>query len=269
MPTVVTKPLSSIKINPQARKYFDELDLRRLGESLKVKQLQPVVCLPDMSLICGERRYRAAKLVGLETLEVKILDEQLTESQIKVFQLTENLQRSDLTGPEKWQGCIELKRLNGWSNKELAEYLHLDPSMITRNLSPSDCIPEIQEAFLAGKLGISDCYAMSRSDPAEQQRLFALKLSGATRDEVMSAGRKKRTQSAPAAEAKPSVKMARIKALLSSGVEVKFSGKELSLDDVIESLTELLKEAKKSNESGLDVKTWSAILRDKAKAGGA
>jgi len=259
MPTISMKPLSWFKINPQVRKQFDEQELRRLGESLKVKQLQPVVCLPDGTLICGDRRYWAAKLTDLEFLEVKILDEQVTDAQIKGYQLTENLQRTDLSGPEKWQGCVELKRLNGWSNKELALHLHLDPSSITRILSPSDCIPAVQEAFLAGQCGVSDCYAIAKLPEAEQAAMLAKKLGGATRDELESTGRKARNGHAN------TIKLSRIKAPLASGVEVVISGKQLGLDDVIESLGELLKEAKKANDSGLDVKTWSAVLKDKAK----
>lgn len=259
MPTIAIRPLTWIKINLQARKEFDELELRRLGESLKAKQLQPVVCLPDGTLICGERRYRASMLVGLESLEVKILDEQLTPSQIKVYQLTENLQRMDLSAPEKWQACLELKRLNSWSNKELAEHLHLDPSSITRILSPSDCIAEVQEAFLAGKCGISDCYAIAKFPEAEQEAVLAKKLAGATRDELESAGRRNRNAQGN------NVKLARVRAPLPSGIEVVVTGKEVGLNDVIDSLAELLKDARKASDSNLDVKTWSAVLKDKAR----
>lgn len=257
MPTIASKPVAWFKVNSQVRKDFDECDLLRLGESLKVKQLQPVVCLPDATLICGERRYRAAKLVGLETLEVKILDAVLSESQVKIFQLTENLQRTDLTAPEKWQACVELKRLNSWSNKELAEHLHLDPSSITRLLSPSDCVPAVQAAFLSGKCGVSDCYAISKLAESEQEAMLARKLSGATRDELEHAGRKSRISAAD------TVKVSRIKAPLASGVEIVISGQNLGLSEVIENLSELLKDAKKANESRLDVKTWSAVLKDK------
>ena len=75
MPQLIVKPLSWFKINPQVRKFFDEADLRRLGESLKVRQLKPGLNQPAGTLIAGERRYRAASLVGLATLAVKIADE--------------------------------------------------------------------------------------------------------------------------------------------------------------------------------------------------
>src|SRR5260370_18817104 len=133
MPQLVSKPLSWFKTSPQVRKCFDEADLRHLGESLKAKQLQPVLCQPDGTIIAGERRFRAAKLVGLASLEVKIADEQLSDSQVRVWQLTENMQRSDLTGHEKWLACAELMCMNpGWQIKDLTDHLPLHPSMGTR-----------------------------------------------------------------------------------------------------------------------------------------
>ena len=63
MAQLTTKPLSWFKTNPQVLKTFDEAELRLLGESLRNKQLQPVLLKPDGTIIAGKRRYRAAKLV--------------------------------------------------------------------------------------------------------------------------------------------------------------------------------------------------------------
>lgn len=103
MPKLESKPLSWFKIAPQARRHFDEAELRQLGESLKVKQLQPVLARPDGTLIAGERRFRTASLASLANLDVVITDESLTESQLRIFQLTENLHRADLRDSEKWR----------------------------------------------------------------------------------------------------------------------------------------------------------------------
>ena len=54
MPQLANKPLSWFKANPQVRKAFDDAELRALGESLKVRQLQPVLARPDGTLIAGE-----------------------------------------------------------------------------------------------------------------------------------------------------------------------------------------------------------------------
>lgn len=261
MATFTQKPLGWFKIAPQARKQFDEAELRLLGESLRVKQLQPVLAKPDGTLIAGERRYRAAKLVGLPTLDVVITEEPLTDTQLKVIQLTENVHRADLTGFEKWQACAELQQLNpDWMAKDLAEHLKLDPSMVTRLLSPGRCIKAVQEALAAGKLGISDCYAISKLAEDGQAELLALKLSGASRDAIEQAGKKKRNGD------KETVRLARVKCVLPSGVQIVVSGEGISLDEVIEAMGEAQKEAKKAREQNLDVKTWQSVMRDKAKA---
>jgi ParB family transcriptional regulator, chromosome partitioning protein len=145
--------------------------------------------------------------------------------------------------------------------KDLAEFLHIDPSMVTRWMSPSKCIPAVQEALKEGKIGISDCYPISKLPESEQAPLLALKLSGASRDAIEQAGRRKRTNGTPA------VKLARIKAVLPSGVVIVASGEGLTLDDLIESLGEAQREAKKAREQGLDAKTFSAVLRDKSRKG--
>lgn len=62
--------------------------------------------------------------------------------------------------------------------------------------------------------------------------------------------------------------MKRIACPLPSGVGIVFTGEELSLDDLIEALGVAQKEAKKAREDGLDAKTFSAVMKDKARKGG-
>ena len=262
MPKLESKPLSWFSPDPQqVRKQFDEAELRNLGESLKARQLQPVLCQPDGTIIAGERRYRAAKLVGLESLEVKIADEQLSNAQVKVWQLVENMQRADLTAYEQWTGCAELMCMHpSWQMKDLAERLNLDPSSITRLLSPSKCTGEWQDAIRDGKVGISDCYAASKLDKFKQNGLLALKLSGASRDTLEEAGRKARTTES-------TIKLARVRCPLATGAVVVVSGPDMTLEGLIETLGYALDAAKKANKDSLDVKTAERVWRDRAKVG--
>jgi hypothetical protein len=55
--------------------------------------------------------------------------------------------------------------------------------------------------------------------------------------------------------------------VLPCGVCLVASGKDLSLDDLIDSLGEAQREAKKARDQGLDVRTFQAVLRDKARKG--
>ncbi len=263
MAQTVKKNLGWFKTSPQVRKRFDERELRQLGESLKVRQLQPLVCLPDGTIIAGERRHRAALLVGVAELEVKIIDDPVTEAECKRLQFTENMQRQDLTGYEQWQGCVELLRLNpGWTQKDLADQLHIDPSMVIRLLSPSKCVAGVQAAFVEGRIGISDCYAISRLSESDQSAALAMKLGGASRDALASHARRQKSSD------KPIVRSSRVKCELVGGVSIVVAGNALGLDEVIEALGDAQKEARKARDQNLDVKTWTAVMRDRARNGG-
>lgn len=261
MPALTSKPIGWFKPDVgQARQTYDESELRLLGGSLRERQLQPVLARPDGTIIAGNRRYRAAALVGLESLQVIIVDGELTTAQVRGIQLTENIHRSDLTPYEKWQACKELLELNGWQGKELAEHLHLDPSTVTRLLSPSRAIPEAQEALREGKLGISDIYAISKLPPEDQSGLLALKLSGATRDMLEQQGRKKRASAAPA------VRASKIKVPLVTGQVVTVAGDEISLEEAIEAASEAVKQMKQAVAKGLNAKTAMNVWKDIAAA---
>jgi ParB/RepB/Spo0J family partition protein len=259
---LISKPVSWFRLDPnQVRKLFDDDDLRRLGESLREKQLQPVVCAKDGAVIAGERRVRAAILVGLATLEAKIIDEPLSQLQVKLWQLTENIQRSDLSGYEKWLACTELMCMNpSWQMKDLAAQLHLDASTITRLLSPSKCIEAAQTALKDGKIGISDCYPISKLPEKDQAGLLALKLSGASRDAIERAGRKARNGG------RQTVKVARIRHVVSAGKVLIVSGPQMSLEEYIDLLQQAIDAARKANRESLDVKTAEKVWKTRAKA---
>jgi ParB-like chromosome segregation protein Spo0J len=222
-------------------------------------QLQPVGATEDGRMIFGHGRWPAAKAAGIKTLEVKLFPASLSDTQFKLIRAAENLQRKEYTGYQKWVLCAELISDNPtWQMKDLAEQLHLDPSMVTRLLSPSKCIPAWQEALAAGKVGISDCYAASKLNETEQVELLRLKLTGASRDAIERAGRKARAASTP------TVRMSKVKIAMPQGASVVVSGNDLSMPDLVELLSETLKEARKAAEQ-YDVKTFQAMMRDKAK----
>ena len=257
--TVTKKPLTWFKVNPQVRKQFSEQELRQLGESLKVRQLQPALALQDGTLIAGERRYRAAFLVGLETLEVQIVEDRPDASETTIWQLTENIHREDLTGFEKWHAAAELMRLNPqWALKDLAGHLHLGAPAITKILSPSKCSVAWQEALTVGKVTTGDCYAASGLSESQQAELLQMKLSGASRDQIAQEGRKKRS------EDKPTVRVNKVRCVLSSGVNVVVSGEGVSLEESIEALGEAIKEMKRARDLGYTAKTFAAAMKDRA-----
>ena len=77
--------------------------------------------------------------------------------------------------------CVACKKLADahpdWQSRDVAEFLHVDGSSITRMLSFTKCITAWKEAFKAGTVGMSDVYAASKLPESEQAAPLALKLS--------------------------------------------------------------------------------------------
>ena len=217
--------------------------------------------LSDYTLIWGERRLRAALLKKEIThLLAAVFDREVTESEFLLMRATENFQRADLTDYEKWLTCKELREVNPqWQLQDLAAHLHLSPGTITKLLSPSKCSLPWQEALATGRVSIGDCYAASSLPEADQAALLTLKLSGASRDDIVHAGRKSRSGN------KPLVRVSRVKVPLPGGATVQISGENISLDDAIEAAQEAVKAMKKAREDGLDSRTAQAVFKDKAK----
>lgn len=104
--------ISSIAAHPHnAREQFDEIELKRLAESLKDNGLvQPVVLRPTTKskyeLVAGERRLRAATMAGWK--KIPAIVREMTDAECLVLGLVENLQRVDLNPLEKARGLERL-----------------------------------------------------------------------------------------------------------------------------------------------------------------
>jgi len=263
MPVLQMKPVGFCKADPNnPRKAADESGLDHLGDDLLARGvLVPLLVKLDGTIIDGWRRWLASQRKGIKELPVIITDK--PEAEIAGIRLATVFHKADLTGAEKWLACSEILVTHpDWQMKDLADFLHVDPSMLTRLLSPSKCIPAWQEALKAGKVGVSDCYAASKLPESEQTSLLALKLSGASRDQIEAAGRKTRT-----AAAASSVKVNRVRCVLPSGVQIVVSGDGMSLESSIEALNEAIKEMKRARELGYTAKTFAAAMKDKARKG--
>ncbi len=117
-------PLEQIiitKDNP--RQKFDEKGLRSLGVSIKqYGQLHPIIVRPkgDMyELVVGERRFRAHKLIGFETIEAQIRD--VDDATAMEFRLIENIHREDLTDADKGDAVYSLLANYRCINNKLSE----------------------------------------------------------------------------------------------------------------------------------------------------
>lgn len=108
----------------QPRKNFDEDALSELAQSIAEHGIiQPILVRPladgGYQLVAGERRWRAARLAGLT--EVPVVIRELTEDEVIVLSLIENLQREDLNPIEEAMGFQKLMETFHVSQEQAAE----------------------------------------------------------------------------------------------------------------------------------------------------
>lgn len=138
----------------QPRKFFDETALEELAASLKTYgMIQPVVVkkMGDYyELIAGERRWRAAKIAGLEKIPVVIRDWEAAEA----FEaaLVENLQREDLNPIEEAESYARLQDEFSLSQEQIAQKVGKSRSAVTNALRLLQLDPRVRNFVVENKL---------------------------------------------------------------------------------------------------------------------
>jgi ParB family chromosome partitioning protein len=169
----------SILPNPhQPRKQFDEAGIQSLAASLKSTGLvQPIIVRPSpqgvagqYQLIAGERRLRAAKAAGLETIPAVIREvDPYKQAQMA---LIENVQREDLNPIDRAQAYRALVEQLGLTQAELATRLGEDRSSIANYLRLLDLAEPVRDLVRDGQLSLGHAKILAgMTDPAHQQEL--------------------------------------------------------------------------------------------------
>lgn len=117
-------PIDEIRANPyQPRKEFDEKSLHELADSIRLHGIfTPLLVRKSVKgydLITGERRLRAAKIAGLQTVPAISVD--FTEEQMMEISILENVQREDLNPIEEATAYDSLIKRLGYTQEKLAE----------------------------------------------------------------------------------------------------------------------------------------------------
>jgi ParB family transcriptional regulator, chromosome partitioning protein len=183
----------------QPRQQFDAESLDRLAKSLTARgQLQPIRVRWSQEqgkylIVAGERRWRAAMIAGMESLQAVVVERELSPSEILQEQLVENCLREDLQPIEQARAFKALMDTNGWSARRVADELSLANSTVVKALALLELAPAVQERVGAGELSPAAAYEVSKlEDPVQQaelaERVVSEKL---TRDQAAAAVREK------------------------------------------------------------------------------
>jgi ParB family chromosome partitioning protein len=149
--------VENLKRNPnQPRTNFDKKALAELADSIKEHGILQPLLVSDSGqggyiIIAGERRWRAAKIAGLETVPAVIREDLKEGSELEIA-LVENLQRRDLTPLEESRAFEHLRTSLGLSQAEIAQRVGFERSTVANSLRLLKLPLPVQELVESGQL---------------------------------------------------------------------------------------------------------------------
>ena len=196
--TYAELPLGQIVPNPQQpRTIFDEDDLDELASSIaEFGVLQPVVVRKagrnKFELIMGERRLRASKIAGIETIPAIIRG--TDDTSLLRDALLENLHRANLNPMEEAQAYDQLLRDFECTKEELASRIHRSRPQVSNTLRLLNLPVSVQNKVAAGVISAGHARALLGLSDAEAQtrladRIIAEGLSVRSTEEIVALGR--------------------------------------------------------------------------------
>jgi len=168
----------------QPRTRMDEGSLYELAESIKSQGvMQPVLVRPvadgRYEIIAGERRFRAARLAGLD--EVPVLVKPVPDEAAAVMALIENMQREDLNPLEEAQGLKRLVDEFSLTHEQAAQAVGRSRSAASNLLRLLNLAAPVQQMLMAGDLEMGHARALLMLESAPQilaaHQVVARKLS--------------------------------------------------------------------------------------------
>jgi ParB family chromosome partitioning protein len=159
----------------QPRRRFSEEGLAELAASIREHGVvQPIVVVAAgerYEIVAGERRFRAAKLVGVERVPV-VVRERPSDRQLLELALVENLQREDLNAMEESEAFGRLREEFALSQEEIANRVGKDRSTVANSLRLLKLQSEVKEMIRAGAFSGGHARAIaSLANPDEQHGL--------------------------------------------------------------------------------------------------
>ena len=168
---IININLSELRVNPyQPRKNFDEEALQELSNSIKEHGVfQPIIVkksIKGYEIIAGERRFRASKMAGKETIPAIVRE--FTDAQMMEIALLENLQRENLSAIEEaiaYKAMLEKLEL---TQEELAKKVGKSRSHITNFLGLLRLPNEVQTMITKKEITMGHARAISKLESSAE-----------------------------------------------------------------------------------------------------
>ncbi|MDD6033881.1 MAG: ParB/RepB/Spo0J family partition protein [Oscillospiraceae bacterium] len=155
----------------QPRKDFNETALAELADSIREHGiLQPLLVRKletgGYQLVAGERRWRAARMIGLD--EVPVIVRDMTEAEVMELGLIENLQREDLNPLEEAAGYQELMTTYGLTQEQVAKRVGKSRSAVANALRVLNLPEQVRPLISSGQLSMGHAKALLGLDNTEE-----------------------------------------------------------------------------------------------------
>ena len=166
-------PISQVEsCSSQPRKSFDEASLAELADSIREHGIiQPLTVRKLASgyyqIIAGERRWRAARIAGLQEVPVIVIE--ADDRKAAELAMIENLQREDLNPMEEAAGVQSLIETYHITQEEAAKQVGKSRSAVTNSLRLLSLTPAVRQLVEEGKLSAGHARALLPLSPAMQE----------------------------------------------------------------------------------------------------
>ena len=204
----VSVKISEIEPNrDQPRKEFDSEALSELADSISQHGvLQPLLLRPLLTggyrIVAGERRWRAARMAGLN--EVPAVVREMTDAEEMLFALIENLQREDLTPLEEARGYRTLIETQDFTQEEVSQAVGKSRPAVTNALRLLNLPEDIQQMLEKGEITAGHARTLLSFKREEDMRLAAQKAKeGASVRELENLAKRLNQQKEETPPAKP------------------------------------------------------------------
>lgn len=166
------------ELNP--RKTVDEESLNELAQNIKEQGiLQPITVrnnpLVGLEIVCGERRYRAAKVAGLDTVPCIVRD--MTDDEAFDVMIAENLQRKDVEPLEEAAAFRQLVEKRGYDVESLCQRFGKSEKYIRIRLKLNELIEPFKELLVNDTIKIGHASEIAKVSAEMQEKLYADKFS--------------------------------------------------------------------------------------------
>lgn len=172
-------PIDEIRSNPyQPRVHFDEDALQELADSIKTHGVfEPIIVkksIKGYELVAGERRTKASKLAGLDTIPAIVKD--FDDQAMMEIALLENIQRENLSPIEEAQAYKNFMIKTNMTQEEIARRFGKSRSHITNLLGLLSLPSDVQEDLITGKISMSHARVLSKLESEDAIKELSAKI---------------------------------------------------------------------------------------------